>query len=215
MDQLAYYSNYGSRIDVAGPGGARKFNLPRVDRGGTEGWPFTGTDSFVSDVNPGGGASASDGFNAWEDFSITSNFALEIPCVIFDGSGADPEGVGDSYFGVPTQTGFDSTQCYSSIQGTSMATPHVSAVLGLIASAFPAIRGNPGELIKKLKKTATMPTNFTPPVSKSDTSNTDLTGDPCPGGFCHLGGKAIKSKEAFGSGLVNAANAVAGGVGGP
>jgi subtilisin family serine protease len=33
LDQLAYYSNYGSRVDLAAPGGARKFNLPRADGG--------------------------------------------------------------------------------------------------------------------------------------------------------------------------------------
>ena len=38
-DQLAYYSNYGPRIDLAGPGGARKFNLQGFDRGGTPGFP--------------------------------------------------------------------------------------------------------------------------------------------------------------------------------
>jgi subtilisin family serine protease len=32
-DQLTYYSNYGSRIDIAAPGGARKFNIPRSDVG--------------------------------------------------------------------------------------------------------------------------------------------------------------------------------------
>ena len=32
-DQLAYYSNYGSRIDIAAPGGARKFNIPLFDGG--------------------------------------------------------------------------------------------------------------------------------------------------------------------------------------
>jgi subtilisin family serine protease len=32
-DQLTYYSNYGSRIDIAAPGGARKFNIPRADGG--------------------------------------------------------------------------------------------------------------------------------------------------------------------------------------
>jgi subtilisin family serine protease len=32
-DQLTYYSNYGSRIDIAAPGGARKFNIPRSDGG--------------------------------------------------------------------------------------------------------------------------------------------------------------------------------------
>jgi lantibiotic leader peptide-processing serine protease len=34
-NQLAYYSNYGRRVDVAAPGGARKFNLGAYDRGGT------------------------------------------------------------------------------------------------------------------------------------------------------------------------------------
>ena len=32
-NQLTYYSSYGSRIDVAAPGGARKFNIPRYDGG--------------------------------------------------------------------------------------------------------------------------------------------------------------------------------------
>ena len=221
QDQLAYYSNYGPRIDVAGPGGARKFNLPAADRGGTEGWPFTGTNSYVSTNAPGGGESDSgDGYNTWEDFSITSNWALEIPCVIFDGSTTDPTGsIPPGYYGVPTETGFDTDQCYGAIQGTSMATPHASATLALIVSAFPALRYDPKALVKFLKKTAVTPvkslTNTTPPLSATDTSNTDYTGLPCPGGYCHLGGKAIKSKEAYGAGLVNAANAVAGGVTGP
>jgi len=34
-DQLAYYSNYGSRIDLAAPGGARRFNIALFD-GGTD-----------------------------------------------------------------------------------------------------------------------------------------------------------------------------------
>jgi subtilisin family serine protease len=33
VDQLAYYSNYGSRIDIAAPGGARKMGIPRYDVG--------------------------------------------------------------------------------------------------------------------------------------------------------------------------------------
>ena len=32
-DQLAYYSNYGSRIDLAAPGGARQFNIALFDGG--------------------------------------------------------------------------------------------------------------------------------------------------------------------------------------
>jgi subtilisin family serine protease len=174
-------------------------------------------DSYVSDNADGTGGSTGDGFNTWEDFSITSNYAFEIPCVIFDGSNATPDV--DGYYGVPMETGFDNNQCYSSIQGTSMATPHVSATLALIVSAWPALRYDPKNLVKFLTKTAVTPTkslkNTTPPVSGKDTSNTDLTGDACPGGYCHLGGKAISAKEAFGAGLVNAANAVAGGLSGP
>ncbi len=211
QNQLTYYSNYGPRIDVAGPGGARKYNLPAADRGGTEGWPFTGMDSYVSDNSPGGGVSEGDGFNTWEDFSITSNFAQEIPCVMFDGTSSDP--TPDGYYGVPTETGFSNDECYSSIQGTSMATPHASAVLALIASAHPELRFDPKGLVNFLKKHAVTPakslTNTTPPMSKTDVSNTDRDGDPCTFGYCHLGGKNISSKEAFGAGLVNAALAVA------
>lgn len=32
-DQLTYYSSYGARVDIAAPGGARKFNIPRADGG--------------------------------------------------------------------------------------------------------------------------------------------------------------------------------------
>jgi subtilisin family serine protease len=32
-DQLAYYSNYGSRVDLAAPGGARAFEIPAYDGG--------------------------------------------------------------------------------------------------------------------------------------------------------------------------------------
>jgi subtilisin family serine protease len=216
-DQLAYYSNYGPRIDVAAPGGARKYNLPAWDRGGTEGWPFTGTGSYVYSNDPGDAESQEDGFTAWEDFGITSNYAQEIPCVIFDGTPADP--TPDGYYGVTEQAGFDDDQCYSTIQGTSMAAPHAAATLALVASAHPDLRGRPTSLVKFLKKSAVEPAksleNATPPLSPTDTSSSDLTNLACPNGYCHLGGKAIKSKDAYGAGLVNAAGAVAGGVTGP
>jgi subtilisin family serine protease len=32
-DQLAYYSNYGSRVDISAPGGARKYQIPAYDGG--------------------------------------------------------------------------------------------------------------------------------------------------------------------------------------
>ncbi len=69
-DQLTYYSNYGPRIDVVGPGGARKSNLPVWDRGETEGGPFAGEGSYAATNDPGTDESSTDGFNAWEDFSI-------------------------------------------------------------------------------------------------------------------------------------------------
>lgn len=174
QNQLAYYSNYGPRIDIAAPGGARKFNLPVWDGGGTPGYPVTTTD----------------GYNAWQDFSITSNWALEIPCYV--GSDLGPQ--------------FYPNDCYSTIQGTSMATPHVSAVAALYASANPRLRHNPWALTVALKSNAQhISGNKTQPLSATDTSAGDLTGAACPTGYCHLGGKAISDSEAFGAGLVDAA----------
>ena len=174
-NQLAFYSNYGARIDVAAPGGARKFNLPTGDRGGTPGWPAT---QF-------------DGFNAWEDFSITSNWAQQIPCYTFIGGG------------------FPADQCYSSIQGTSMATPHVSAALALIASAYPALRHNPAKLVALLKSWAKAAgPNATPPLSAKDMSPGDLTGVACIGGYCHLGGRPISGRAAYGAGLIDVSRMV-------
>ncbi|HEX5879332.1 MAG TPA: S8 family serine peptidase, partial [Actinomycetota bacterium] len=110
-DQLAYYSNYGARVDVAAPGGARKFNLPTGDRGGTPGFPVT----------------ADDLTNAWQTFSTTSNWAVEIPCFVFTAGSGFPQG-----------------QCYSTIQGTSMAAPHAAAAVALIASEHRSLRHRPG-----------------------------------------------------------------------
>jgi subtilisin family serine protease len=70
-NQLAYYSNYGPRIDIAGPGGHRKFNLPAWDRGGTPGFPYTTADLT----------------NAWDTFNITSNYATQIRCFVLTGGG--------------------------------------------------------------------------------------------------------------------------------
>lgn len=171
QDQLTYYSNYGPRIDVAAPGGARKFNLPNADRGGTGGYPYT----------------SADGTTAWEDFSITSNWSLEIPCWI----NLAPQ--------------FYPDECYSTIQGTSMATPHVSAVLALIASAHPELRHRPGDLVRLMLSGAReVRGNTTPGLSATDTSAGDRTGLACPTGFCHLGGAAIGDEEAYGAGIVDA-----------
>lgn len=177
LDQLAYYSNYGPRIDVAAPGGAREFNIPRYDGGGTPGFPYT----------------TASGTTAYEDFSITSDWALEIPC--FLGSDLGPQ--------------FYPNDCYSTIQGTSMATPHASAVAALIASRFPLLRHQPLAIEAVLKATAEqLSGNTTQPLSATDTSPGDYTGVACTTGYCHNGGKAISNSDAYGAGLVNAFNAV-------
>ena len=177
QDQLTYYSNYGPRVDVAAPGGARKFNLPNADRGGTGGFPYVDAD----------------GYNAWEEFNITSNWALQIPCFLLSG----PE--------------FYENECYTSIQGTSMATPHVSAVLALIASSNPRARHNVDRLVDALKHSAqSVHGNRTPGLSPTDMSAGDRTGLDCTTGFCHLGGPAVSDSDAYGAGLVDAGNAVRG-----
>jgi subtilisin family serine protease len=175
QNQLAYYSNYGPRIDLAAPGGARKFNLPFWDRGGTPGFPYT-----LDDLT-----------NTWEVFSTTSNWAVEIPCFTFT-----------------TGSGFPQGECYSTIQGTSMATPQVSGSLALVASAHPSLRKHPAALIARLKSLANgSPHNLTQVLSATDTSPGELSepGVSCPTGYCHLGGPAVSDSDAYGAGLVNVA----------
>lgn len=181
-NQLAYYSNYGPRITVSAPGGARKFNMPYWDRGGTPGFPYTNADG-------------QGGTRAWESFSVTSNWAIEIPCYIWQ------NGDGAPYF--------PDNQCYTSIQGTSMSSPHAAAVVAQIASARPDLRGIPKALIALLKASAEMPKHQqTPPTSPTDTSSGDLSGVACDTGNCHLGGAPISKNDAFGVGLVNGYNAI-------
>jgi subtilisin family serine protease len=158
-NQLSYFSNYGPRIDIAGPGGARKFNLPNFDRGGTPGFPYT-----IEDLT-----------NAWEVFSTTSNWAVQIPCFTFT-----------------TGSGFPQGECYSTIQGTSMAAPQVVGSLALIASAHPSLRKHPGALISRLKNLANDgPRNYTTAIAVGDTSPGELVPQPCETGLCHLGGARI------------------------
>jgi lantibiotic leader peptide-processing serine protease len=171
-DQLAYYSNYGPRADIAGPGGARKFNLPNYDRGGTPGFPYTSEDLT----------------NVWQDFNITSNFATQIPCFVL------------------TAPGFPQGECYTSIQGTSMAAPHVVGTMALSASAHRGLRKRPAALIAWVKARANDNVhNLTRALSATDTSGGDLTGGSCPSGYCHLEGPRISNRDAYGAGLVSAA----------
>src|SRR5918995_1850288 len=50
------------------------------------------------------------------------------------------------------------------------------------------------------------PRNFTRDLSATDPSPGDLSGIPCPTGYCHLEGPRIPDSEAYGAGLVNVAN---------
>jgi Subtilase family len=132
-----------------------------------------------------------DGFAAWQDFSITSNYAFEIPCYLISGYG------------------FPSGQCHTSIRGTSMATPRASAVLAVIASARPDLQGSPAGLVQVLKDTARgVHRNTTPVLSATDRSGGDATGSSCTTGYCHLAGPAVSDADAYGAGIVDAAAAV-------
>jgi len=123
-------------------------------------------------------------------FSTTSNWAVDIPCFTFTKGSGFPQG-----------------ECYSTIQGTSMAAPQVVGSLALVASAHPSLRKHPRALIARLKALANdNPTNRTRDLSGTDTSPGDLTGLPCETGFCHLQGPRISDSDAYGAGLVNVAN---------
>ena len=198
-NQLAYYSNYGPRIDFAAPGGSRKFNLPHWDRGGTRGWPWTGAD----------------GYKAWGIFSTMTNHVVpgnENPIIAISFN------TSDHALALSFPTGFKLNQNYSTTTGTSEATPHVAAVAALIASKHPELRRNPKALLEELKESATkIKGNTTPPNSATDFSAGDRTGIDCKGnplrptqapGYCHLGGAPISDREAFGNGLIDAKKAV-------
>lgn len=174
-NQLTYYSNYGKRIDLSAPGGARKFNVPSADRGGTPGFPYTDAD----------------GTTVYQSFSTTSNWALEIPC-----------------YDLSSIPGF-TTDCYTSIQGTSMSSPHVAGGMAQILSARPDLRRAPKQLLKHAKMYARQLTNNkTTALSATDTSPGDRTGVDCTTGYCHLGGPAISNNHAYGAGMIDTYEAI-------
>jgi subtilisin family serine protease len=72
-DQLAYYSNYGSRIDLAAPGGARRYEIPGYD-GGAGDVLYGGWGSF--------GALSRNGLLCADPFASS---AFNTACFLFEG----------------------------------------------------------------------------------------------------------------------------------
>jgi subtilisin family serine protease len=100
-------------------------------------------------------------------------------------------------------------QCYAIVQGTSIATPHASAVLALIVSAHPTLRHRPNGLIAALKSSARPITgNTTQPVSATDTSPVDLTGMSRRAGTAISAAPPVSDTDAYGAGLVDAGHGV-------
>jgi lantibiotic leader peptide-processing serine protease len=72
-DQLAYYSNYGQRIDLAAPGGARRYQIPGYD-GGAGDILYGGWGSF--------GALSRNGLLCTDPFAAS---AFNAACFVFEG----------------------------------------------------------------------------------------------------------------------------------
>jgi subtilisin family serine protease len=173
-DQLAYYSNYGSRVDLAAPGGARKYQIPGYD-GGDGDVLYGGWGSF--------GALTKHGLICSDPFASS---AFNSACFTARGD------------------------AFGWLQGTSMSTPNAAGVAALMLSAHPELVGRPAALVQRLTGTATRSlVNYMGPNDPANAAPA-LDGTPCDTGFCHVDqNDPIDFADAYGSGLVNAAAAVA------
>jgi subtilisin family serine protease len=123
-DQLTYYSNFGQKVAVSAPGGARNFNVPLFD-------------------------------------CLISN------CARLGNSSGNLDNPGDfGAVGVPVGC----TNCYTFMQGTSMATPQVAGVAALALAAHPGLTSD--QLVKLLLRSTTAFTdpNATPAISNDPAS---------------------------------------------
>src|SRR6266536_3205754 len=124
-NQLSYFSNYGPRIDVAAPGGARKFNLPLWDRGGTPGFPYTSADLT----------------GVWEDFSTTSNFATQIDCFAFSAASGFPK---NQCYAVIQGTSMAPPPTAAALALLASAHPAARQHVGVLVGLLKAKAVNPG-----------------------------------------------------------------------
>jgi hypothetical protein len=124
-NQLSYFSNYGPRIDVAAPGGARKFNLPLWDRGGTPGFPYTSADLT----------------NVWQDFSTTSNWATQIDCFTFSASSGFPE---NQCYAAIQGTSMATPHVAAALALEASAHPNLRKHVGALVSRLKAHAVSPG-----------------------------------------------------------------------
>ncbi|HET8630867.1 MAG TPA: S8 family serine peptidase [Thermomicrobiales bacterium] len=164
-DQLTYFSNYGARIDVSAPGGARNYNVPLFDCKSANCGRLDPSNPAATD-NPGD-------FGAWGVDPLTGN-----PC----------------------------NTCYMNVQGTSMATPQVAGVAALALAARPGGL-SAGALVQVLRQSVSGFTdlNATPAVSGTNPASPTYLFD------LDYGAPGIPNTM-MGTGVIDAARAVQGGV---
>ncbi len=179
-DQLAYYSNYGSRVDLAAPGGARKFNIPRFDGG-------------PGDILYGGWgelAAVDDSGELCRSSGDLGSFAC------FRVAGQGYGWLQGTSMATPNATGVAALtlSTHPELQGRPDAlAEHLRRTARTVADGS-------GEQLQ----------NATGPNDPHNTSPgyDPAVWPACTTGFCHLGGSPVPFTEAYGAGIVDAGAAV-------
>jgi hypothetical protein len=123
--------------------------------------------------------------NAWETFSTTSNWAVEIPCFTFARA--------------PASRRTSATRRSRAPRWRRRTSPPPSPCS---PAHNPRLRHHPAALVALLKRQADRSVhNYTRALDPNDHSPGDLSGLACEFGNCHLGGPRISDREAYGAGL--------------